>query len=121
MLAEEITRKVNGKIKGLQWTATNKTPIHDRLRKSIYENELYVKAELLDTLKYDLNLVRRYISDTGKISYLAPHTSDGHADITSGLALAIHAVHENPVNFAIPISHLPYSAFENRAGIFCKF
>ena len=47
--------------------------------------------------------VRRYISSNGRISYSAPHSKDGHADITSGIVLALESVKANPISFSNPV------------------
>ena len=55
--------------------------------------------------------MRRYISNTGKISYSAPHTSDGHSDITSAIVLALKAIKDNPISFSMPTTYMRNSAF----------
>ena len=41
--------------------------------------------------------MRRYISSTGRIAYSAPHTPDGHSDVTSAIALALQATKDNKI------------------------
>jgi hypothetical protein len=53
-------------------------------------------------VKNDFAKVRRYISSTGKISYSAPHSKDGHSDITSGIVLALESIRNNPIRFVNP-------------------
>jgi hypothetical protein len=52
----------------------------------------------------DFAKVRRYISSNGRISYSAPHSKDGHADITSGIVLGLESIKANPVSFANPVA-----------------
>ena len=105
MIAEEIERTVNPRIKGFSWSANNKTELHDNLRSCIQNGNFKINPELKTMVISDFGNVRRYISNTGRISYSSPHTQDGHSDITSSIVLAYHSVHDNPVNFALPITH----------------
>ena len=66
----------------------------------------------------DFGNMRRYISNTGKISYSAPHTSDGHSDITSAIVLALKAIKDNPVSFSLPSAYQRYSAFGGVTSMF---
>lgn len=102
MIAEEIQKNVNAKIKGYSWNGTNKPILHDNLRTLIQNRNFYVNPELVDLVKNDFAKVRRYISSTGKISYSAPHSKDGHSDVTSGIVLALEAMRSNPISFANP-------------------
>ena len=62
--------------------------------------------------------VRRYISNTGKITFSAPHSKDGHADITSGICLGVEAGAQNPECFATPNALHPYSVFGTPTNLF---
>lgn len=103
MIAEEIEKNVNAKIKGFIWNGSNKSIMHDNLRTLIQNRNFHVNSEFSDLIKNDFAQMRRYISATGKISYSAPHTKDGHSDITSGIVLALEAMRANPVSFANPV------------------
>lgn len=102
MIAEEIQKNINSKIKGYSWNSSNKTILHDNLRTIIQNRNFHVNPELVDIVKNDFANVRRYISSTGNISYTAAHSKDGHSDITSGIVLALEASHQNPVVFSNP-------------------
>ena len=102
MIAEEIQRSINPKIKGYTWNGNNKTILHDNLRTLIQNRNFHVYKELVELVKNDFANVRRYISSTGKISYSAPHSKDGHSDITSGIVLGLEAIRQNPVTFSNP-------------------
>lgn len=110
MLAEEIQKNVNVKIKGYSWNGNNKTVAHDNLRALIQNRNFYVNSEIVDLVKNDFAKVRRYISSNGRISYSAPHSKDGHADITSGIVLALESVKANPISYTLP---MPYN-FKSR-------
>lgn len=102
MIAEEIQKNVNAKIKGYSWNGNNKAILHDNLRTIIQNRNFYVNSELVDLVKNDFAKVRRYISSTGKISYSAPHSKDGHSDVTSGIVLALESIRNNPISFVNP-------------------
>ena len=118
MLAEEIQRTVNTKIKPFYWTGANKTEAHDQLRSCIQNGNFFVNQTFKQLIVNDFGNVRRYISNTGKISYSAPHTSDGHSDITSAIVLALQAIHDNPVSFATPVSYSRSSVFSGYSRLF---
>ena len=61
----------------------------------------------------DFGNVRRYISNTGRIAYTAPHTKDGHSDVTSAIVLALQAIRDNPICASLPSTYQPFSAFGN--------
>lgn len=102
MISEEISRTINAKIKPFSWNATNKTLLHDNLRALIQDGKFKVNPAHIETIKQDFAQVRRYISSTGRIAYTAPHSQDGHADITSAICLGIHSIHDNPVCISLP-------------------
>ena len=69
-----------------------------------------------------MSQVKRIISDSGKIIFEAKRTSETrHSDISSSLALAIEAMHEMPKNGTKPVTHIPFSSFGPRAGVFCRY
>ena len=122
MIAEETQRTVNSRIKPLVWTSTNKPQIYERLKQTVANGELYCHQDILDKVVNDMAQVKRVISDTGKIIYDAKRTSETrHSDISSALALALEAMHEMPKNATQPVTHIPFSSFGPRAGVFCRY
>lgn len=111
MIAEEIQRTVNSHIKPFVWNSTNKTELHDQLRTIIQDQNFFVKNEFVEMVKKDFSQMRRYISSTGRIAYAAPHTPDGHADVTSAIALALQATKDNRIQATLPITYARKSAF----------
>lgn len=102
MISEEIERTVNSRIKPFTWTGSNKTELHDDLRTVLQDGKLKIAAPLVELVKADLSNVRRYISSTGRISYSAPHNSDGHSDVCSGLCLALRSCRKSPDCLLLP-------------------
>lgn len=122
MIAEEVQRTINARIKPLVWTSTNKPQIYERLRQTISNGELYVRDTLLDKVTCDMAQVQRIVSDQGRIVYEAKRTSSTHhSDITSAISLALEAMHEMPKNATVPQTHIYNSAFGSRNGIFCRY
>lgn len=120
MMAESCT-SVNGRLKGLTWTGSNKTPLHNNLRQVIANEDFYVHKDIIDLVKNDMSNMRRVVSANGNVSYSAPHTKDGHSDITSSIVLALAAAHDMPASFSEPQVHSNYSSFGRRPGIFCRY
>lgn len=118
MIAEEISKNINPKIKPFTWNGNNKTVLHDNLRTHLQNRNFYVNPELLQMVKNDFSQMRRYISSNGKIAYYAPHSKDGHADITSGIVLCLEAVRNNPVSFSLPIPYYQPSRLAPRISHF---
>ncbi len=102
MMAEEIQRTVNGRIRPFTFNQTNKTEAFDNLRTSMQDGKFRCLKEVESCIRSDFSKVRRYISSTGRISFSAPHSKDGHADIASGIVLAHEAAHQFPANMAVP-------------------
>lgn len=111
MISEEIHRTINGKINPFNWNGTNKTLLHDNLRALMQDGKLKIRKPFVEMVKQDMSQIRRYISSTGRIAYTAPHTKDGHSDITSAICLAVQSVHDNPVSISLPLPYLRSSLF----------
>lgn len=87
VLGEEIPRTINSRIKPLTFTASNKSDLYDSLRVNLCNHNMIFNKEIIETVKRDVCNVRRYVSNTGKITYSAGRDENGHSDITSGLVL----------------------------------
>lgn len=87
VMAEEVTRTVNSRIKGLSFTSSNKTELYDLLRVNVCNHKTIFNKEIIDTVKKDFVNVRRYVSNNGNITYSAGRDINGHSDITSGIVL----------------------------------
>ena len=53
MIAEEIARTINAKIKPFQWNATNKTELHDNLRTLLQNRQFTCDPHLRETILSD--------------------------------------------------------------------
>lgn len=113
MLAEEVQRK-HPKIKPFIFSSGTKTSSYDRLRKTLQSRQLFIVNDFFEQLMSDMLGVKRIIGNNGRTSYSALHTSDGHSDATSALALAVESYHDMPPSFAEPLSWLPQSTFGPR-------
>lgn len=111
MFSEEAARQISSRLKPFTFTAASKTEIFDRLKKVITDNSFRCDKTYEEQIKSDLALVRRCLSKTGTISYTAPHTPSGHADIACSLALALAAEHDLAASFALPEPYTRSSRF----------
>ena len=66
-------------------------PTHERMRKDGSVSVVNMPGTAA-TLRREIASIRRTINPSGRISYDAPRTSDGHADRAFALALALHAI-----------------------------
>lgn len=78
-----------GKIELCTFTNNLKVDVFSKLRME-FEKRL-VGVPVNRTIREDLHLIHRITLAGGGTTYRAPHTPDGHADRTTGLALAIRA------------------------------
>lgn len=105
MFAEEAARTISARLKPFTFTANSKTEIFERLRKVVSENAFRCRITDEDYIKTDLSSLKRLISKTGSISYVAPHTKTGHADGATSIALGLAAAHDKPVSAALPFTN----------------
>ena len=95
-VAEYCEKHINPLIKGWTWTAANKTPCYEKLKAAFELRQIkYLNGKLLEKIKNDAMQVQKVISNTGRISYVARHSKEGHADIISALSLVIALVYEH--------------------------
>ena len=85
MLAEEATKMLGGKCRGVQFNVATKGEMYGLLRRKFEERSIRVPVEL--TLREDLHAVQRVVSTGGNVTYSAPRNADGHSDRAAALAL----------------------------------
>ena len=116
--SEFVEKKVCSQIKGLQFTASNKTQMFENLRSRIFDHTLKINLKFKSMIELDFNNVQRIVNEAGQVKYEAGHNSQGHSDITSAIVLALQAIHDNPVSFAMPASYSRSSVFSGYSRIF---
>ena len=120
-MAEQICKTVSSKLCGMQFTGSNKTPMYEALRARIFDHTLLFKAEFKDQIIQDFANVSRIVTEDGKVKFSAGRDASGHSDLTSSLTLALEAMKKSPMNFKNPQTHVPFSSFGPRAGVFCSY
>lgn len=100
--AEFVTKQVNSQIKGLAFTAKNKTPMYEYLRSQIFQHKLFINRKFQNLIESDFQNVQRIVSENGQVGYIAGHDKNGHSDVTSALVLCLNAIRNNPINFSKP-------------------
>ena len=101
-LAEFISKKVNSQIKGLSFTAANKTPMYEYLRSQIFQHKLFINKKFQSIIEQDFQNVQRIVTENGQVKFNAGRDQNGHSDITSALVLCLNAIRQNPVTFSNP-------------------
>ena len=119
-VAEQICKTISSKLKGMQFTASNKTPMYEALRARIFDHTLLFKADFKDQIIQDFANVSRIVTEDGKVKFSAGRDASGHSDLTSSLTLALEAMRKSPMNFKSPQTHVPFSSFGNRQHIFSR-
>ena len=119
-VAEQINKTISSKLKGLQFTVSNKTPMYEAVRARIFDHTLLFKAEFKDQIIQDFANVSRIVTEDGKVKFSAGRDASGHSDVTSSLTLALAAMMKFPMNFKSPQTHIPFSSFGNRQHIFSR-
>ena len=85
MLAEEATKMLGGKCRGVQFNVATKGEMYGLLRRKFEERSIRVPVER--PLREDLHAVQRVVSTGGNVTYSAPRNADGHSDRAAALAL----------------------------------
>ena len=116
--SEFIEKKVCSQIKGLQFTASNKTQMFENLRSRIFDHTLKINRKFKSMIELDFNNVQRIVNEAGQVKYEAGHNAQGHSDITSAIVLALQAIKDNPVSFAMPVSYNRSSVFSGYSRLF---
>ena len=109
--SEFVEKKVCSQIKGLQFTASNKTQMFENLRSRIFDHTLKINRKFKSMIELDFNNVQRIVNEAGQVKYEAGHNSQGHSDITSAIVLALKAIKDNPISFSMPTTYMRNSAF----------
>ena len=109
--SEFVEKKVCSQIKGLQFTASNKTQMFENLRSRIFDHTLKINRKFKSMIELDFNNVQRIVNEAGQVKYEAGHNSQGHSDITSAIVLALQAIKDKPVSFSMPTTYMRNSAF----------
>lgn len=104
-----VTKNVSSLLKGLTFTAANKTPMYEQLRSMIFQHKLFINRRLKPLIVQDFNNVQRMVTESGKVQYIAGHNEHGHSDATSSLVLALEACHQHPIQMSSPVSYMRFS------------
>lgn len=120
-VAEQITKEVSSKLKGLQFTGSNKTPLYEAVRAKVFDHKLLFNPEFKQQIVSDFLNVHRLVSETGVVKFEAGSSNAGHSDVTSSLTLALEALRCFPMNFENPVVHVNSSALGPRRPIFARF
>lgn len=78
-----------GKVELCTLTNSFKLEIFPKLRMAMEKKNHRIPINTV--IREDLHSINRVVTPNGSISYRAPHTSDGHADRATALALVTHA------------------------------
>ena len=110
-VAEQITKTISSKIKGMTFTGSNKTPMYENVRAKVYDHKLFFNPEFKQLIKDDFRNVHRIVTENGIVKYEAGRDGDGHSDFTSSLVLAVEAQRQMPASFSMPSTYSRQSAF----------
>lgn len=99
MLAQEFgacnTNSPHGKIELCNFTHSLKQELFPRLRAAFERGRLWIPRDT--NIREDLHALHRIVSTQGGIFYRAAHSSDGHSDRATALALALRAADSAPI------------------------
>ena len=109
--AEFCTKQISSRLKGLQFTVANKTPMFEQLRSQIFEHKVKFNKKLKKLIEDDFRNVQRIVTEAGQIRYVAGHDQNGHSDATSAIVLALQAIHDMPSNANTPLTYMRTSRF----------
>lgn len=108
--ASFVTKNVSSLLRGLTFTAANKTPMYEQLRSMVFQHKLFINRKLKPLIVQDFNNVQRVVTESGKVQYIAGHDEHGHSDATSSLVLALEAWRQRPVQMSMPVSYTSFSS-----------
>lgn len=116
-LAEFVTKQVSVKITGIQFTATNKTSMFEALRAAVFDHKIKFNVKFKSLIESDFRNVQRVVNEVGSVKYIAGHNDQGHSDAATAIVLVIKAIHDNPLNVAVPVPYCNASTFGARRSI----
>ena len=109
-----------GKVDLVTFTAANKPALFSKLRMAFDSRALRIPVHR--AIREDLHSMQRVTTPQGNVTYRAPHTTGGHADRCTALALALHAARTGTAGAlttttGIYIGHNPTTHFTPRIRI----
>lgn len=104
--AEFCTKQISSRLKGLQFTVANKTPMFELLRSQIFDHSVKFNRKLKKLIEDDFRNVQRIVTESGQVRYAAGHDQNGHSDATSAIILALQAIHDMPQSMSVPMPYL---------------
>ena len=119
MLAEEATRLIGGKCRGVQFTVASKGEMYGLMRRRFEERSIRVPVER--ELREDLHAVQRVVSTGGNVTYSAPRNADGHSDRAAAVALCCLAAKEGADWTFDPVVVVPDSGTSGAIGTYDNF
>lgn len=94
-LVSELTARLGrSKVEGVVFSLQSKEVLATDMYQAFATGMIKIPRD--QDLLRDILSIRRIITQSGKVTYDAPHTQDGHADRAWALALAIHACATKP-------------------------
>ncbi len=93
-LVNEMIQRIGHRVEGVNFNVKSKEEMASDLYQAFASGMIKIPDD--PELIKDILSIRRIVTDTGKVSYDAPSTVDGHADRFWALALAVHACTNKP-------------------------
>jgi len=93
-MAERLAGEFPGKVEPVMFTLARKQDLAVRMKRSFEEKTIRIPD--YRELRWDLNAVKRVVTNAGNIRFDAERTEQGHADRFWALALALHAGKPKP-------------------------
>ena len=110
-ISEQVQKRVNHRIKPYTTTSSNKTPMYESFKGLVYDKRLFVNVAFRDLLIDDVANTRKIISSSGKVSYQASRTGQGHSDVVSACVRGIQAAKDMPQSATRPVAWKMKSVF----------
>jgi phage FluMu gp28-like protein len=94
LLTAQFGTAPHGKIELCNFTTGLKDELFPKVRAALEARKVWLPRN--PVIREDLHSMHRVVSDFGRISYRATHSSDGHSDRCTALALALRASESTP-------------------------